>query len=123
MTYKNIMDLWFKSKKDRRIAIAKRDLTGSRLEKELATIEYKPYVNVSQIDVDPVNPKKGVVKLDFNEQFVTMLQTTGYSGKSDDDLKLIKRRSLNGKGLDAFRSTKRISSGNSTKYSMGSSKN
>ena len=86
MTYKNIMDLWFKSKKDRRIAIAKRDLTGSRLEKELATIEYKPYVNVSQIDVDPVNPKKGVVKLDFNEQFVTMLQTTGYSGKSDDDI-------------------------------------
>jgi len=88
MKFKDMMDpkLWFKSEKDRRIAIAKRDLTGGELEKELATIEDKPYVNVLQMDVDPINPKKGFVELDFNEQFVTMLQTNGYSGKSDDDI-------------------------------------
>ena len=88
MKFKDMMDpkLWFKNEKDRRIAIAKRDLTGGELEKELATIEDKPYVNVLQMDVDPINPKKGFVELDFNEQFVTMLQTNGYSGKSDDDI-------------------------------------
>ncbi len=86
--FKDMMDpkLWFKSEKDRKIAIANRDLTGGALDKELATIEDKPYVNVLQMDVDPINPKKGFVELDFNEQFVTMLQTNGYSGQSDDDI-------------------------------------
>lgn len=86
--FKDMMDpkLWFKSEKDRKIHIAKRDLTGGALEKELATIEGNPFVNVLQMDIDPVNPKKGFVELDFNEEFVTMLQTNGYSGKSDDDI-------------------------------------
>ena len=36
---KDTMDprLWFKSEKDKKIAIAKRDLEGAELEKELAT--------------------------------------------------------------------------------------
>jgi len=38
------------------------------------------------MDVDPINPKKGFVELDFNEEFVTMLQSNGYNGKSDDDI-------------------------------------
>jgi|TARA_B110000444_G_scaffold227746_1_gene233080 hypothetical protein len=85
---KDMMDpkLWFKSEKDKKIHIAKRDLTGGALEKELCTIDDKPYVNVLQMDVDPVNPKKGFVELDFNAEFVTMLQTNGYTGKSDDDI-------------------------------------
>ena len=85
---KDMMDpkLWFKSEKDRKIAIAKRDLSGGELEKELASIDGKPYVNVLQMDVDPINPKKGFVELDFNEEFVSMLQENGYSGKSDDDI-------------------------------------
>ena len=86
--FKDMMDpkLWFKNEKDKKIHIAKRDLTGGALEKELCTIDDKPYVNVLQMDVDPVNPKKGFVELDFNAEFVTMLQTNGYSGKSDDDI-------------------------------------
>ena len=59
--------------------------TGGDLEKELATIEDKPYVNVLQMDVDPINPKKGFVELDFNDNFVTMLQSNGYTGNSDED--------------------------------------
>tara|TARA_Y100001937_G_C7068778_1_gene307355 strand:+ start:219 stop:620 length:402 start_codon:yes stop_codon:yes gene_type:complete len=88
MKFKDMMDpkLWFKSGKDRKIAIAKRDLSGGELEKELASIDGKPYVNVLQMDVDPINPKKGFVELDFNEEFVSMLQENGYSGKSDDDI-------------------------------------
>ena len=63
--FKDMMDpkLWFKSEKDRKIHIAKRDLTGGALEKELATIEGNPFVNVLQMDIDPVNPKKGFVEL------------------------------------------------------------
>ena len=84
---KDTMDprLWFKSEKDKKIAIAKRDLEGAELEKELATINEEPYVNVLQMDVDPINPKKGFVELDFNDNFVTMLQSNGYTGNSDED--------------------------------------
>ena len=85
--FKDMMDpkLWFKSEKDKKIAIAKRDLEGNALDKELATIEEQPYVNVIQMDVDPINPKKGFVELDFNDFFVTMLQSNGYTGNSDED--------------------------------------
>ena len=85
---KDMMDpkLWFKSEKDKKIAIAKRDLEGNALDKELATIEEQPYVNVIQMDVDPINPKKGFVELDFNDFFVTMLQSNGYTGNSDEDI-------------------------------------
>ena len=84
---KDTMDprLWFKSEKDKKIAIAKRDLEGAELEKELATINEEPYVNVLQMDVDPINHKKGFVELDFNDNFVTMLQSNGYTGNSDED--------------------------------------
>ena len=48
--FKDMMDpkLWFKNEKDKKIHIAKRDLTGGALEKELCTIDDKPYVNVLQ---------------------------------------------------------------------------
>ena len=86
--FKDMMDpkLWFKNEKDKKIAIAKRDLEGSVLEKELATINEEPYVNVLQMDVDPINPKIGFVELDFNDNFVTMLQSNGYTGNSDEDI-------------------------------------
>jgi len=86
--FKDMMDpkLWFKNEKDKKIAIAKRDLSGPALDKELATIEEEPYVNVLQMDVDPINPKKGFVELDFNDFFVKMLQENGYTGNSDEDI-------------------------------------
>ena len=86
--FKDMMDpkLWFKSGKDKQIAIAQRDLTGPALDKELATINEEPYVNVLQMDVDPINPKKGFVELDFNDFFVKMLSENGYSGNSDEDI-------------------------------------
>ena len=85
---KDMMDpkLWFKSDKDKQIAIAKRDLTGPALDKELATINEESYVNVLQMDVDPINPKKGFVELDFNDFFVKMLSENGYTGNSDEDI-------------------------------------
>tara|TARA_Y100001937_G_C6956828_1_gene257129 strand:- start:22 stop:447 length:426 start_codon:yes stop_codon:yes gene_type:complete len=85
---KDMMDpkLWFKSGKDKQIAIAKRDLTGPALDKELATINEESYVNVLQMDVDPINPKKGFVELDFNDFFVKMLSENGYTGNSDEDI-------------------------------------
>jgi len=86
--FKDMMDpkLWFKSGKDKQIAIAQRDLTGPALDKELATINEEPYVNVLQMDVDPINPKKGFVELDFNDFFVKMLSDNGYTGNSDEDI-------------------------------------
>ena len=88
MKFKDMMDpkLWFKSGKDKQIAIAKRDLTGPALDKELATINEESYVNVLQMDVDPINPKKGFVELDFNDFFVKMLSENGYTGNSDEDI-------------------------------------
>ena len=85
---KDMLDpkLWFKNEKDKKIAIAKRDLTGSALDKELATINEEPYVNVLQMDVDQINPKKGYIELDFNDFFVKMLQDSGYTGNSDEDI-------------------------------------
>ena len=61
--------LWFKNEKDKKILIATKELEGSALEKELATINEEPWVNVIQMDVDPINPKKGFVELDFNDFF------------------------------------------------------
>ena len=46
----------------------------------------RPYVNVLQMDVDPINPKKGFVELDFNDFFVKMLSENGYTGNSDEDI-------------------------------------
>ena len=74
-----------KNEKDKKILIATKELEGSALEKELATINEEPWVNVIQMDVDPINPKKGFVELDFNDFFVTMLQANGYTGSSDED--------------------------------------
>ncbi len=85
---KNMMDprYWMKSKKDKLIADAKASLEGPALDKELATINEEPYVNVLHMDVDKINPRKGYVELDFNEFFVKMLQEADYTGSSDEDI-------------------------------------
>lgn len=55
-------------------------------EKELANLKNEPYVNVISMGIDPENVVQGYFELDWNEQFVKMLQEAGITGKSDEDV-------------------------------------
>ena len=76
---------WFLKGKDKEIAKAKYELDGKELDKKLADIEDKPWVTVLDTHFDPKNPKKGYFELDWNESFITMLTSNGYSGVTDDE--------------------------------------
>ena len=76
---------WFLKGKDKEVAKAKYELDGKELSKKLADIEDKPWVTVLDTHFDPKNPKKGYFELDWNESFITMLTSNGYSGVTDDE--------------------------------------
>ena len=54
--------------------------------KEKASLTAQPWVDVKSVDVDTADPKKGFMELDWNDEFVKMLQSNGYAGKSDEDV-------------------------------------
>lgn len=54
--------------------------------KEKAALTAQPWVDVKSVDVDKSDPKKGFMELDWNDEFVKMLQSGGYTGKSDEDV-------------------------------------
>lgn len=62
------------------------DITENQRDKEIATINSEPYVNVLSLDVDPENPAKGMMELDFNDHFVDFLGEQGFTGLTDDDI-------------------------------------
>lgn len=55
-------------------------------EKALANLKNEPYVNVVSMGIDPENVVQGYFELDWNEEFVKMLQEAGLTGKSDEDI-------------------------------------
>ena len=54
--------------------------------KQTANLKKDPWVDVKSVDVNANNPKEGSMELDWNDEFVKMLQSSGYVGKSDEDV-------------------------------------
>lgn len=59
-------------------------ITDNDAEKQIATLRDEPYVNVIEVDIDPENPARGVMELDFNPQFVKFLRGHGMTGEDDE---------------------------------------
>jgi len=67
-------------------AMAKIRLKDEKLEKELATINEKPWVKVINVTMaDPKDPSTGFFELDWNEKFVDSLIEAGYSGRTAEE--------------------------------------
>ena len=54
--------------------------------KEAATARKEAYIAVIDTKVNPENPRNGFFELDWNEYFVLMLTTNGYSGKTEEEI-------------------------------------
>lgn len=90
---------WFKKKKSKKQNIEK-DIGSSpaptakpkKTDKELATEQGEPWIQVLRIDVDPANLHQGAFELDWNEIFVARLIKAGYMQKpTDTDAELVDR--------------------------------
>ena len=46
----------------------------------------EPWVKVLNMDVNPDNPKNGFFELDWNKEFVNMLQQNGYRGDTEEQI-------------------------------------
>ena len=56
-------------------------------DKDLATEQQKPYVNVVGFELDnPKKPDLGAFELDWNVYFVNQLRSEGYQGVKDEDV-------------------------------------
>jgi hypothetical protein len=76
---------------DKEIARLKVDLKNDKLsqteyEKRVAEIKKEPWVTVVGMGVNPENVVQGYFELDWNEEFVKMLQSAGITGTSDEDV-------------------------------------
>ena len=59
----------------------------SEREKKIATIKEEPWVKVIDISFnDSTRPGVGAFELDWNEQFIKMLTSAGYSGKDENEI-------------------------------------
>jgi hypothetical protein len=52
----------------------------------MTTAAGEPWVNVLRMGIDPDNVVQGYFELDWNEEFVVMLQEAGIRGASDEDV-------------------------------------
>ena len=88
---------WGKKGREYDIAQAEYELSGTELKKQLEKINNKydkeeaaakgePWVSVLNMGVDPENVTQGYFELDWNDEFVKMLQTAGIQGTSDEDV-------------------------------------
>lgn len=62
------------------------EITENQRDKEIATIRKEPYVNVISMGIEDEDIRQGYFELDWNDQFVIMLQNAGITGTSDDDV-------------------------------------
>ena len=62
------------------------EITSSQHDKMVAEALKAPWVEVKKMEVNPQDVKEGFMELDWNSQFVSLLQEKGYVGKSDEDV-------------------------------------
>ena len=46
----------------------------------------EPMVKVLNLNVNPDNPRNGFFELDWNDEFVNMLQQSGYQGQTEEEI-------------------------------------
>jgi len=75
-----MFDLFKKKKKPEKTEAPK----AKKSDKELATENKEPWVNVVGVEIDQDDPGNGAFELDWNEYFVAKLVRAGYQKKKDD---------------------------------------
>ena len=55
-------------------------------DKQISTLKNEPWVNVIRMGIDEENVVQGYFELDWNDEFVAMLQSKGITGTSDEDV-------------------------------------
>jgi hypothetical protein len=55
-------------------------------EKKVAPTKVEPRVDILKFDFDPANPRLGSIELDWNDEFVELLQKHGYAGLTAEDI-------------------------------------
>ncbi len=70
-----------KVKKTTKTTIKKKTVKGSKSKKS-----QEPIVKVLNLNVNPENPRNGFFELDWNDEFVNMLQQSGYQGQSEEEI-------------------------------------
>jgi hypothetical protein len=75
-----------KAKAETQVELQEGVITQSEAEKRDATVDKKPWVDVKKMDVNVDDPKQGYMELDWNDEFVAMLQNKGYTGESDESV-------------------------------------
>ena len=88
---RKIVELDIENENDRKIALLGIDkkygkLTDVEHDKQVATINGKPYVGVIKTNFDPSKPKNGYFELDWNERFIEDLITAGYTGEDNNEV-------------------------------------
>lgn len=88
---------WGKRGREFELAKANYELGGEELaeeitkvnnkwDKEEATKRDEPWVSVIDVGVNPEDVSQGYFELDWNDEFVRMLQSNGITGTSDEDV-------------------------------------
>jgi len=68
------------------IRLAEEQRKREEAKKNLATEKGEPYINIVSIDMDQdKGATVGAIEMDWNVQFIEMLQKNGYVGVSDED--------------------------------------
>ncbi len=62
------------------------EISQAAYDKAVATINKEPWVNVVKMGVNPTNVTQGFFELDWNDEFVIMLQEAGIQGTSDEEI-------------------------------------
>jgi|TARA_A100001011_G_scaffold63968_1_gene64487 hypothetical protein len=58
----------------------------TEFDKRSAIANKTPWVEVKKMEVNVEDPKQGYMELDWNDEFVAMLQEKGYTGESDESV-------------------------------------
>lgn len=61
-------------------------ISKAEFDKKVAGIRNEPYVNVLNMGIDPQNVVQGYFELDWNDEFIKMLQSAGLTGKNDEEI-------------------------------------
>lgn len=62
------------------------EISQDAFDKSVASINKEPWVNVIKMGVSPADVTQGYFELDWNEEFIIMLQGAGIEGKSDEEI-------------------------------------
>ena len=62
------------------------NITEQARNKAVAELKDEPWVEVKHMEVNPEDVKQGYMELDWNDEFVVMLQNKGYTGESDESV-------------------------------------